>query len=101
MWDSKNATYASSVNGDKGPVRGSIKVAPTETTTYVKRVYSPTGEGQCTATIMVGEDTTPAAEQKVVIVPTTLNIGRVVSLMGSGMAAVMDGYLGLFGMSLE
>lgn len=100
-WDSKNATYASSASGEKGPVYGSVKVMPTETTTYAKKVYGPGGEGQCTVTITVGEDTTPAAEIKVVMMPIGIDFGRVFSLMGSGMAAVMDGYLSLFGLSLE
>jgi hypothetical protein len=102
MWESRNATSSSSsVAGVQGPANGSIVVAPTETMTYLKRVYGPAGEGQCTTTVMVGTDTTPAAEQTVVVVPTTLDVGKVFSLMGSGMAAVMDGYLSLFGLSLE
>ncbi len=102
IWESRNATSSSSsVTGVRGPANGSIVVAPTETMTYLKRVYGPAGEGQCITTVMVGTDTTPAAEQKVVVVPTTLDVGKVFSLMGSGMAAVMDGYLSLFGLSLE
>jgi peptidoglycan hydrolase-like protein with peptidoglycan-binding domain len=99
-WESKNATWASSVSGDKGPVRGSITVSPTETMTYLKRVYGPGGEGQCTTTVTVGDDATPTAEVKVVIASPSINVGQILSLMGSGMAAVMDGYLSLFGMSL-
>lgn len=101
VWNSKNALYASSVGGGQGPVHGMIRVSPTETMTYLKHVYNNVGQGDCTITIMVGDDVTPAAEKKVVIVPTTIQMGHVISLMGSGMAAVMDGYLSLFGMSLE
>lgn len=96
-WASSDATSASAVGGGRGPTSGSITVAPTETTTYLKRVYGQGGEGQCTVTVVVGDDTTPAAEKKVVIVPATQSVGRVLSLMGSGMAAVAEGYLSLFG----
>jgi hypothetical protein len=100
-WQSQNATFASSANGGRGPVSGTISVRPGETTTYVKHVYSPAGQGECSATVMVGDDATPAPQPRLVIVPTTINVGHVFSLMGSGMAAVMDGYLSLFGLSLE
>jgi peptidoglycan hydrolase-like protein with peptidoglycan-binding domain len=99
-WESRNATYASSVTGEQGPVRGSITLTPTETTTYLKRVYNTTSQAECMTTVTVGT-TTPAAQKKVVVVPFVENISRTISLMGSGMAAVMDGYLSLFGMALE
>lgn len=95
MWKSQNATYAGSPSGEKDPTYGARKLMPTETTTYLKRVYGPAGEGSCTKTVEV-MGTTPAAEQKVVIVPTKLDVGHVVSLMGSGLAAVYEGYMGLF-----
>jgi peptidoglycan hydrolase-like protein with peptidoglycan-binding domain len=99
-WESKNATYASTVSGGQGPVNGSITQTPTETTVYLKRVYNANGQGECSTTVTVGS-TTPAAQPKVVVVPTLETISRTISLMGSGMAAVMDGYLSLFGLSLE
>lgn len=99
-WESKNATYASTATGGQGPVNGSITQTPTETTTYLKRVYNANGQSECSVTVTVGS-TTPAAQPKVVVVPSLETISRTISLMGSGMAAVMDGYLSLFGMSLE
>ncbi len=96
-WESRNATEASAIGGGRGPANGSLTLTPTETATYLKRVYSPTGQGECMTTVVVGT-TTPATEKKVVM---NFDIGRTVALMGSGMAAVMDGYLSLFGMSLE
>lgn len=98
-WETKNATHTSSVGGGEGPTRGSIVVAPTETTTYLKRAYGPGGEGECTRAVEV-INTAPAAEQKVVVVPVTTSIKHAVSLMGSGMAAVLEGYFGLFGVDL-
>ncbi len=94
-WNSKNATYAGSPSGQKDSVYGSRKVMPGETTTYVKKVYGPAGEGQCTVTVTV-EGTVPAAEQKVVVAPSPVGVGRVLSLMGSGVAAVFEGYVSLF-----
>ncbi|TSC69503.1 MAG: hypothetical protein G01um101456_184 [Parcubacteria group bacterium Gr01-1014_56] len=99
-WESKGATWASTMSGEKGEPNGSITLTPTETTTYLKLVYNATGtQSACTTTVEVGS-TTPAATQKVVIVPTIIDLGRIFSLMGSGMASVMDGYLSLFGLSL-
>jgi hypothetical protein len=97
VWDSKNATSASSVTGERGPAHGYIRVTPTETTTYLKKVYGAGGEGSCTITVTVAS-TTPNPTPKVVF---NIDLGHVFSLMGSGVAAVMDGYLSLFGMSLE
>jgi hypothetical protein len=100
-WESKHATYASSVTGEQGPTQGSIIVNPQVTTTYLKKVYDDKGNmGQCTRTVEV-RDTTPASEPKVVMVPTKIDFGHILSLMGDGMASVMDGYLSLFGLSLE
>jgi peptidoglycan hydrolase-like protein with peptidoglycan-binding domain len=99
-WESRNATYASSIDGSQGPVNGSLTQAPTQTTTYVKRVYNGTSQGECMTTVTVGT-TTPATEKKVVVMPSSVTITRVLSLMTSGMAAVMDGYLSLFNLSLE
>ncbi len=94
-WESKNATSASSITGERGPVRGQIKLTPTETTTYVKKVYGPGGEGQCTKTVEVG-NTVPAAAPKVVVEYQTIDMSKVFSVMGSGMAAVFEGYMSLF-----
>jgi peptidoglycan hydrolase-like protein with peptidoglycan-binding domain len=100
-WTSKNATSSSTIGGGtNGAIAGSLQLMPTETTTYLKRVFGPAGQAECMTTVTVGT-TTPAVEKKVVVVPTVLNIGRTLTLMTSGMAAVMDGYLSLFGMSLE
>ncbi len=95
-WESKNATHTGSANGEKGPVRGSLKRTPTETITYVKKVYGPGGEGQCSAVVEVA-NTTPVTEPEVVVAPSaTGQVGRVLSLMGSGVAAVFEGYISLF-----
>ncbi len=99
-WESKNATWASTINGGRGEPEGSVTLTPTDTTTYLKLVYNATGQGHCSATVEVGT-TTPAANQKVVVTPKIIDIPRVFSLMGSGTAAVMDGYLSLFGLALE
>ena len=94
-WESRNATYASTINGGQGPVRGQIKLTPTETTTYVKKVYGPGGEGECTKTVEVG-NTVPAPAPKVVVEYQTIDVGKVFSMMGGGMAAVFEGYVSLF-----
>lgn len=99
-WESKYATYASTMSGDKGLPYGAITLTPTETTTYLKRVYNATSEGECTVMVEVGS-TTPAAAPKVVIVPTKINVGHLFNLMGLGAASVMEGYLSLFNFSLE
>lgn len=96
-WESRNATEVSTADGGRSTdLSGSVTVTPTETTTYLKKVYNDKGEGQCFATVFVGDDKTSAPEKKLVVVPGAVNIGHVFSLMGSGMAAVMDGYLSLF-----
>ncbi len=97
-WESKNATWASTASGDKGAPSGSVTMTPTETTTYVKLVYNEAGQGNCTATVEVGT-TTPNMTRKIVIAPNIIDLGHLFSLMGSGAAAVMDGYLSLFNLS--
>ncbi len=52
-WESKNATYAGSATGEHMPPQGSITVTPTESTTYVKKVYGPQGEGSCAVNVEV------------------------------------------------
>jgi len=95
MWDSKYATHTTGADGVAGPVRGSVEVAPTVTTIYAKKVFGPGGEAQCTKKIEV-TGTVPATEPKVVIVPMRIDVGRVFSLLGGGVAAVFEGYISLF-----
>lgn len=52
-WESKNATYAGSATGEHMPPQGSITVTPTESTTYMKKVYGPQGEGSCVTSVEV------------------------------------------------
>lgn len=96
VWESKNAEWASSVGGEQGPTSGSVTVTPEETTTYVKRVYSASGEGMCTATVKVGDDTTAADEPEVVVVPLSANVANALSAMGVGLGVVWEGYLNFF-----
>ncbi len=98
-WESKNATWASSADGSRGKPNGSIEVKPTETTTYIKHVYNDTAQADCTVTVTVGDGSTATPTEKVVQAPS-LNFGHLFSLMGSGAAAVMDGYLSLFNLGL-
>ncbi len=94
-WTSKNATYASTASGDKGPASGSLKDKPTETTTYIKRVYGPGGEGYCTRTVEVGKDETPTEK----VVTNFFDLGRIGSAVVSNMAAAAEAYFGLFGVT--
>jgi hypothetical protein len=92
-WVSTNATHASQAGGGKGPAQGSLEQSPTETTTYVKRVYGPGGEGSCTAEVVVEGDTS-APEEKVV---RESALDRVFSSAGQSLAAAITAYFGLFG----
>lgn len=98
MWESKNATHTSSATGEQGAVRGTIEVSPTETTMYIKRAYGPGGEAQCTKVIEVRGSTSVAAPKVVTNYPNYphIDIAPVLSLMGSGVAAVFEGYGSLF-----
>lgn len=93
-WESKYATWASTIGGDKGLPNGSITLTPSDSTTYIKRVYSATGEGQCTVTVYINESTSTPIE-KVVLAPKS-SLLHVLSTLGSGMAAVFEAYVGLF-----
>lgn len=63
-WESKNATHTSMPDGSRGPTKGSLQVAPTETTVYQKRVYGVGGEGTCTVEVEVKDDTDDSAPAK-------------------------------------
>jgi peptidoglycan hydrolase-like protein with peptidoglycan-binding domain len=100
-WASQFATSASVAGGGtNGPTQGSIVVSPVQTTTYLKTVYGPAGQGTCTRQVTVAS-TTPVVQQQIVMNDDSTNsdpfgIGQAVSLIGSGMAAVIEGYVSLF-----
>lgn len=97
-WESKYATYAGSATGEKTAPHGAVQVTPTETTTFMKKVYGPDGEGACYATVVVGDDTTPAATLQIVIVPPQDIVAGVASSIGAGLGVIVDSYLSLFGL---
>ncbi len=103
-WESKNATWASNGVGGAGPTNGSVTLTPTQTTTYLKLVYNTTSasstiQGHCSTTVEVA-GTVPTTTQKVVEATPTIDFGQIISLMGSGMASVFDGYLSLLSFNL-
>ncbi len=95
-WASTNATYASMPGGDKGPANGSIEVVATESTTYLKRVYGPGGQGSCTAEVSVTGDTS-APERKVVQAQVPEVLDQVFSSAGQTLAAAITAYFDFFG----
>jgi peptidoglycan hydrolase-like protein with peptidoglycan-binding domain len=100
-WVSKNASSSSTMTGGTdGPAQGSITVTPTMTSTYLKKVFGPMGDASCMRTVVVAS-TTPVTQPVIVQANSAIDFGEVFSLIGSGMASVMDAYLGLFGLSLE
>jgi peptidoglycan hydrolase-like protein with peptidoglycan-binding domain len=95
-WDSKDATSVGTASGGQSQeLSGSAVVTPTETTSYLKRVFSDAGEGYCTVTVYVGNDKTPAGAPALVRAST--DFGQVFRLIGSGAAAVIEGYSSLVG----
>lgn len=94
-WESKYATWASTISGDKGLPNGSVTLTQSDNTTYIKRVYNATGEGQCIATVYIKESTATPIEK--VVVESQSSLLHVFSTLGSGMAAVFEAYVGLFG----
>ncbi len=100
-WISVNATYAGSATGQQMAPQGSITITPTETGTYLKRVFGPGGEGECTASVTVTGSTPSSTKPHIVMLPTSVDVASVFSAIGGGMAAVVDGYLSLFGLSLN
>jgi hypothetical protein len=79
--------------GDKGPANGSLEVTPTESVTYLKRVYGMGGEGACTISVtVVGDDSSP--ERKVV---QNEALDRVFSSVGQSLAAAITAYFDFFG----
>ncbi len=95
-WTSQNAEYASSINGARGPVQGSITMSPMQTTTYLKKVYGFGGVGECTVTVEVASST-PAATPKVVTAPSAGdNVAAAITAVSGGVAYLVDAYIGLF-----
>lgn len=92
-WESTNATYASMPGGDKGPARGSLEVTVNETTTYLKRVYGPGGEGSCTATVVVEGDTSEPEQRQV----RKGALDGVFASVGHTLAAAVVAYFDFFG----
>lgn len=106
-WESQNATSASTLHGEKGPVSGSVVVTPTNTTMYVKKVFGPGGRGYCTATVEVrrsedqgssGEDTPQVIPDTVqVMAPPEMNLASVAAaLVQLPFAIVVDSLANIF-----
>ena len=94
-WSSTNAVWASTADGQQGSTAGSVSVTPEETTTYVKRVYNAGGEGACTTTVLVGNDTTASPDAHVVMSPA-INVASAISAVSVGLNVLWEEYLGLF-----
>lgn len=108
-WSGKHASYASMPNGERGPVHGSIEVTPTETTSYVKRVYGEGGEGSCSISVAVVGDTSQpeeklversVSEQVAAVVEHTSALDKVFDNAGQVLASAITAYLGLFNIKL-
>ncbi len=99
-WASTNASYASAIGEKKGPPQGTLEVVPTETTTYVKKVYGPGGVGECTATVNVSGDSTETKQEMVWNTNASLLTANTLMAIGDGIANVVTAYFEFFGIKL-
>ena len=107
-WASSNAAWASMPDGSHGKTQGSITLPVNASTTFVKRVYGPGGEGSCSATVLVGGTAGATAQAtsipedsyiRLAPVPAQNSLSNILSNMQTGAAILGEAYLNWFNSS--
>lgn len=95
-WTSKNATTASKT-GEVDVAKGSVKVKPTQTTTYQKTFEGPGGKVTCDVTVRVSGRSNTQPSTEVVYSDTSGSLAQMFSSAGQSLAAAVTAYYAFFG----